>query len=294
MGKSHSLNYNYISKASPEKLETMFWIILIFIIAVLIIAPIIGNNILLQRFDKEVAELFSNDKPKTDKIFNSGQLSNLPKPVQGYFRHTLKEGQTYINSVRLLHSGKFKTDIKKDWVNIKGEQYFTAATPGFIWKGKTKMFTARDMYIADTGRLIVSLFSLFKVVDGKGENFNQGELLRWLGESVWFPTNLLPSENLNWFPINDSSAKLTFNYKGLSVFYIVTFNNKNEIVQMETERYMGDANLEKWVGKLADYKEINGVIIPTKIEALWRLKEGDFSYVNFNLDKIEYDKPNRF
>ena len=53
----------------------------------------------MQRFNKEVAELFSNDKPNTDKIFNSGQLSNLPRPVQGYFRHTLKEGQTYINSV---------------------------------------------------------------------------------------------------------------------------------------------------------------------------------------------------
>lgn len=275
-------------------MKRMIWTIAIFLFAAIIIAPIVGNIILLKHFDKEVVKLFGHSKSITDKVFSYDQLSSLPEPVQRYFRHCLKNGQPYINSARLLHSGQFKTDLKKNWVDIKGEQYFTTAKPGFIWKGKTKMFTARDMYIADTGRLVVSLFSLFNIVDGHGEKFNQGELLRWLGESVWFPTNLLPSKNLQWFPINHSSAKLTFNYNNLSVFYIVTFNDKDEIAEIETERYMGDANLEKWVGQLTNYKEINGVIIPTTIEALWRLKEGDFSYVNFNLEKIEYDKPERF
>ena len=84
----------------------------------------------------------------------------------------------------------------KDWVNIKGEQYFTTEKPGFIWKDTTRLFVARDMYIADKGRLIATLFSLYNVVDAKGENYNEGELQRWLAESVWFPTNLLPGNNL--------------------------------------------------------------------------------------------------
>ena len=68
--------------------------------------------------------------------------------------------------------------------------------PGFIWKGTTSMFVARDMYISGKGRLVVSLLSLYKIMDAKGENYNQGELLRWLGESVLYPTNLLPDERL--------------------------------------------------------------------------------------------------
>jgi len=74
--------------------------------------------------------------------------------------------------------------LDKDWITIKGEQYATTEKPGFIWKGTTAMFTARDMYIADKGRLAVSLLSLIKVVNAKGEQYNQAELLRWLGESV--------------------------------------------------------------------------------------------------------------
>lgn len=59
------------------------------------------------------------------------------------------------------------------------------------------MFIARDMFITDKGRLIVSLFSLYNVVDVKGAQYDQGELLRWLGENILYPTNFLPSERLN-------------------------------------------------------------------------------------------------
>ena len=68
--------------------------------------------------------------------------------------------------------------MKKDWINITGEEYFTTEKPGFIWKGNTAMFTARDMYLYDNGHFIVSLFSLINVVNVHGEQYNQGELLR--------------------------------------------------------------------------------------------------------------------
>jgi hypothetical protein len=155
------------------------------------------------------------------------------------------------------------------------------------------MFTARDMYIADKGQLVVSLFSLFNIVNGQDEKYNQGELLRWLGESVWFPTNLLPNNNLQWTPIDSSSAKLTYNYKGLSVFYIVSFNNSGEITQLETKRYR-EENLETWIGKFADYKQVNGIVIPTSIEAIWKLEKGDCSYARFKVKKIEYNIPAKF
>ncbi len=269
-------------------------IITLSILGLLLITFIAGKINLTIQFTKQVKKLFAQSKHISGKIFNYTQLSDLPEPVQRYFKHVLKEGQPYISYVRLTYDGQFKTGLDKDWINIKGEQYFTVEKPGFIWKGETSMFTARDMYIADRGRLVVSLFSLYPVVDGKGDEFNQGELLRWLAESVWFPTNLLPGEKLQWTPINDHTSKLTFNYNGLSLFYIVTFNDAGEITQVETQRYMSKGKLETWIGKLYDYKEMNGMVVPTKIEAIWRLKNEDFSYAKFNVKKIEYDRPEKF
>jgi hypothetical protein len=268
--------------------------ILLLIILFIIIAVIIRIKVLSNQHSKEVSELFSISEDISNRTFIYQQLNGLPEPVQKYFKHVLKEGQPYISYVRLIHDGQFKTDPKKDWVNIKGEQYFTAEKPGFIWKGKTSMFTARDMYLSDKGRLVVTLLSLLNIVDVQGESCNQGELLRWLGESVWFPTNLLPNEKLQWTPIDDKSSKLTFEYKGLSLYYIVSFNDNNEIAQVETKRYMEEGRLETWVGEFFEYKEINGVVIPTVVKATWKLKEGDHNYVNFHLKEIEYDKPVKY
>jgi hypothetical protein len=193
-------------------------------------------------------------------------LEGLPAPVQTYFKHILKEGQPYINYIRLKHSGKFKPGVDKKWGNIVGEEYFTTAKPGFLWKGETTMFIATDCFRNGSDGLNVNLFNIYPIVNGKGSKFDQGELIRWLGESVWFPTNLLPNENLQWTAIDNSTAKLTFSYNGLEVYYIATFNSKNEMVQLKTLLYMGDADLETWVAKLKNYREINGVTIPYKIK----------------------------
>ena len=148
---------------------------------------------------------------------------------------------------------------------------------------------ARDMYIEDKGRLVVALFSLYNIVDAKGENYNQGELLRWLGESVLYPTNLLPSDRLKWSPIDAQHAKLIFTYNGLSLPFTITINEAGEITQMETKRYMAENNLETWVINVSDYKRMNGINIPSRFEVRWRLEKGDFSYARFHIQQLIYN-----
>lgn len=269
-------------------------IISISIVGLLLLILLIGKVNLTFKFRQEVKDLFAQSKNCSDKIYHYQLLTALPEPVQRYFKHILKDGQPYISYARIKHDGQFKMGFDKDWINIKGEQYATTEKPGFIWKGTTSLFVARDMYIGDEGRLIASIFSLYNVVDARGENYNQGELLRWLGESILYPTNFLPSEKLKWFPIDFQTAKLTFNYQGLSLFFVCTFNEIGEMTQMETKRYMDENHLETWVIKSSNYKKMNEVIVPTSFDVLWRLEKGDFSYAKFNITEIEYNRPERF
>lgn len=269
-------------------------IIALSILAFILITLLIGKLNLTIKFRQEVKELFAQSKDISDKIYHQNQLADLPEPVQRYFKHILKDSQPYISYARIKHDGQFKMGFDKDWVNITGEQYATTEKPGFIWKGKTSMFVARDMYIGDKGRLIASIFSLYNIVDAKGEAYNQGELLRWLGESVLYPTNFLPSEKLKWVPIDAKTAKLTFEHNRLSLFFICTFNEIGEMTEMETKRFMDEKHSETWVIKSSNFREWNNVIIPTSFDVLWRLEKGDFSYAKFNITEIEYNKAERF
>jgi len=262
------------------------------IVGFLILILLIGRINLSIQFHNKVKELLSISEDISANVFWYQQLTDLPEPVQRYFKHVLKAGQPYISYVSLKHDGQFRTGLDKKWINIKGEQYFTTEKPGFIWKGSTTLFTACDMYIGGKGRLVVTLLSLFNILDGKGEQYNQGELLRWLGESVWFPTNLLPDHRKQWSYINSQTAKLTCNINGLSLFFIVTFNEVGEITQMETKRYFDEKNLETWLCKMSNYNELNNILVPTTTEAIWKLEQGDQSYAKFNVTGIKYNKSN--
>jgi len=47
--------------------------------------------------------------------------------------------------------------------------------------------------------------------------------------------------------------------------------------------------METWVIKASNYKEMNGVMIPTNAEAIWRLADGDHPYAKFCLTDLEYN-----
>lgn len=268
--------------------------IILIMLGLVIVAVITGSAASSIQFGKEVKALFASSGNAPTTTFSHNQLQGLPDPVQRYFKHVMREGQPYISYIRLKHDGQFKTEPQKSWMNIAGEQYFTTERPGFIWRGSTPLFTAKDMYILDKGRLVVSLFGLVKIAGGQGEKYDQAELLRWLAESVWFPTNLLPNENLQWTAVDNQTAQLHFTYLGFSLKYLVTFNLVGEITALQTSRHMGEGKLETWVGKISNYKQLNGIFIPTTIEAIYKLQEGDYSYARFTVKKIQYGIPEKF
>lgn len=269
-------------------------VVISLIISCLGLLFILGRAILTVSFQQEVKNVLAASDVASARPFSLKSLDDLPEPVQRYFRHVLPENQALIRTVRLKHKGQFKTGLDKPWIPIKGEQYFATPTPAYVWKGTTSLFTARDMYIHDKGRLVVSLFSWVNIVDARGEKYNEGELQRWLAESVWFPTNLLPSERLEWLAIDKNTARLSFKYLNLSLDYLVHFSKAGEIIRMETNRYMNEGKKETWILKMKDYKRINGVIVPTTAEATWRIGGVDFPYASFRLTRLEYNVAEMF
>ena len=246
---------------------------------------------MLRKQSKIIEQLFDSAENISEKKYTSKLIKDLPKPVQRYFNYSLTENQPFVSFVRLIHGGKFKP--KYDWVNIKGEEYFTADKPGFVWIGKTALFLARDSYINGNGNLQVKLLSLLKIVDAKGEEYNQGELLRWLGEAPLFPTALLPSEKLIWEAIDDTSAKVHFQDSGIEIDCIFHFNNKGQIMKLEAKRFM-ETSIEDWIGYYDNYRKINNMMIPHKMKVEWNLSTGVHEYVDFDVEKIEFNIPEKF
>ena len=244
-------------------------------------------------FHEDLSKMFALSPMQSTKVdFDS--LKTLPEPVQNYFKNTLTDGMKYISFVRLKHSGKFKPSVESNWVDIKGEEFFATTTPSFIWRGKIPMVTAVDKYIANEGSLIVKIFSAITVAEAKGDEANQGEFLRWITEAVLFPTSLLPSQIVEWSEIDKYHANLYAKHSDIEVSIRVTFDENFYIKKMETKRYMNKKTLLPWIAEVSNYKEFDGIKVPTKFLATWDMGKRQHTYVDFTIDTIEFDIAEKF
>ena len=66
---------------------------------------------------------------------------------------------------------------------------------------------------------------------------------------------------------------------GLQTEGIFHFNQDHLPYRFEAKRYL-DESLEDFTGIAEDYKTMDGLLIPTKMKAIWNLKGGDFEYFN--------------
>jgi hypothetical protein len=181
------------------------------------------------------------------------------------------------------------------WMPVEAEQYFNVDSIEFIWVAKVDYapllsIYAKDEFVDGKGNLVVKLLGIIKVVDAKGYEIDNGEILRFLAESVWFPSAFL-NDYIEWEAIDNESAKAIITYQGISASAIFHFNEKGEVTSITAKRYRevdGNFVLEDWEGQIIEYKMFNGVNVPSRVDIIWKLKTGDFCYDRIELTDIEY------
>jgi hypothetical protein len=274
-------------------------LVVIAILVVLVAAVITTANVLFNQNAKKQINLLLQDAPvKSAGIVRKEDLAGLPAPVQKWLENSGIIGKEKITSVRLKQKGLMRTKEGGPWMPAQAEQYFRADEPGFVWKADVKMapllhLAGLDNYKEGKGHMSIKIASLFPVVDSKGPEIDEGTLMRYLAEMPWFPTAALNSY-IKWEPIDAKSARATMTYKGVTGSGVFVFNEKGDIVSMTTKRYMekdGKYVKEDWGGVNKEYKEFNGIRIPSKADIVWHFKTGDFNWFQLEITDIEYNKP---
>jgi hypothetical protein len=223
--------------------------------------------------------------------------TRLPEPIRRYLGYAILPHAPAIRTAHLRHDGFFRTKPEQRWLKIKGDQYFTIAEPGFVWKAKVWPFpfiwiSARDLLYAGHGNMLVKLFSTFTLADASGAEIDQGATLRWLAENIWFPFGLV-SDPIEWEPIDAQSARAVIRSRGKTASAVVNIDNEGKLVSLRADRYRdiggGLAVLTPWTAHCSEYHEFNGFRVPTSVEVSWVLENGPFSYARFHVTSLEYN-----
>ncbi|MGQ1788498.1 DUF6544 family protein [Saccharicrinis sp. GN24d3] len=267
--------------------------LIILIVAVVSMQTDRFNN----KTETEVAQILEHTKTINITKVSEAEISGLPEPVKRWLEVSGVVGKEKIHAVWLKQKAKMKMKPEQEnWNDATAEQYFTVQNPAFVWKVKMKIspfikIAGRDKFINGKGEMQIKMFSLLNIVNEKGTKMDEGTLQRYLGEIVWFPSAAL-SPFITWEAIDSHSAKATIDYKGTKGAGTFHFNENGDFIRYSALRYKGnepDAERVEWVIDVKEHAVMNGIKIPVKMTATWKLDEGDWTWLDLEITDIRYN-----
>jgi hypothetical protein len=182
------------------------------------------------------ASFASAQQPIKPEYYSEQMLEGLPAPVQKYFKVVLKDGQRLLAGGSISTEGDFLFGAEKGkWIPFVATQMFTANPPAFDWNARMTMMPGisvlvQDAYAKGEGILHATMFGLIDLANIRGTtDAAQGELMRYLAETLWMPTALLPGQNIRWEAIDDRKARAILTDGSVSVSLEFRFNSEGLI-----------------------------------------------------------------
>ncbi len=248
----------------------------------------------------EALTLLQHSEQAQPGLITEADLLGLPEVAQRYLRNTGVVGKAPIRTVHLTQQGVMRLQPGQKWLPLVAEQYVTANPPAFLWHSTIRPFplvsmSAIDRFTGGHGSMVIKLLSFITVGNARGPEMDQSELQRYLAEMVWYPTAWL-SDAIEWQAIDAHSVQATFREPGVTGSVVLHVNEQGQLTHVTADRYMeehGHYRLAPWSGQCNAYQEVDGMRIPTKIEIMWHLASGDFTWFRCKITEIEYDQSGR-
>ena len=207
-------------------------------------------------------------------------------------------GQPWIDAVRVKYTGIFRLGADRPWLPIKAEQVYSTNPPGFNWKARRKMFglwmvSGSDTYKDGHGHMFGKIAGLYTLFDARGEELDQGAMMRYLNETTWFPIALL-SDYVTWQAVDDHSFDVTFTNCGKSVSARFVVDEAGRLINFVAKRYRenkGTYVLDTWTTPMSEWGKIAGLNLPVHGQAVWKLSTGDLPYMDVKVTEIEFNRP---
>jgi len=276
-------------------MRVVFWLLLV--VAAVWAVTAAAKRRFHDRVDGEARALLAASSGSA-AVVEAQELDKLPPPVRRWLVASGTVGHPRATTVRLKQRGELRTGPDKPWMPVAAEQYFSVDPPGFVWGVNARMMgvlpiAGRDRYADGHGHMLIKLASFLTVADGVGAEIDQGAMLRYLGEIVWFPSAAL-SDTITWEAIDTRSARATMVYGGTSASAVFTFGDDGRLTSLSAQRYMsagGGARLEKWVIPVTESRIVRGIDMPVRGNAVWKLPAGDFDYYRWEITDVEVNHP---
>jgi hypothetical protein len=249
-----------------------------------------------ERVADEVRAIFAAASTSDAPAVRHEDIAPLPAPVQRWLERAGIIGRPRTITVRLRQRGELHTSTDAAWMPTEAEQYVTVDRPQFVWQVRSQIanvvpLIGRDKYIDGRGEMLIKAAALVNVARGVGPKIDQGAMLRFLAEMIWYPSAAV-EPYLRWEAIDETRARAIMTHEGATDSAVFTIDALGRVTSVTAKRYSDRTGaLETWGGRLQAWKRFDGIEIASRGEVVWSLEGGDFTFYRWEIQELEMNTP---
>ena len=250
------------------------------------------RDTLFRKFINAVRVAQLPDAATNREPVSEADLACLPDVVQRYMRFMGVVGRQKDWSFQARFVGRFRMRAGVGWMPSEAWQYNSGATIARIFVMRVRFagvvpMIGRDTYLGGHGRMVGKLFDLVTIVDGRGEEFDIGELTTYLNDAILIAPSMLLGPGTTWREVDDHSFDVTLTDAGRSVTGRVFIDEMGAPKDFSTTDRFADLPeglvRAEWRTPVSSWETIDGRPIPGPSSAVWRLPQGPLPYVEGRL-----------
>jgi hypothetical protein len=156
-------------------------------------------------------------------------------------------------------------------------------------------FQAFHRFVGPSATMRVKVAAVVTMVDAKGPEMDEAETVTLFNDLCVFAPGALIDRGIRWQEIDPQTVSASFTNVSHTVRAVLSFNDRGELTNFVADgRAAASADGKsftkmRWSTPLADYREFGSHRLMARGEGIWHAAAGDYSYLRFDLDAIEYN-----
>jgi len=152
----------------------------------------------------------------------------------------------------------------------------------------------RDAFVDGHGSMRAAVLGVVPVVNApQTPELDAAALQRYLAESVWLPSALLPSQGVRWIPLTYTSARAKIRAGVTEVTLDFVFGPDGLVSRVFNPARFRDVHGTNvptpWEGRFLRYEDRGGMLIPVEAEVAWLLPDKRLTYWRGVPEEVSYE-----
>jgi hypothetical protein len=251
-----------------------------------------------KEFIKEVESALKRVNNCSPSLLLEGDIVHLPEIVKKYIRYVGAIGKEKVFNFRALFSGVIRSKPEDSGMKLKSEQYNFFEEPTRIfyiaaWKMGIPAL-GLHLYKNEKAIMIIKLLGLFKIVDAKGKEMDQGETVTLFNDMCFMAPASLIDSNIEWETIDPLTVNAVYTNGSIKISAKLFFNEEGALINFISNDRFETADGKTydnypWSTPVSGYRQSGDRKFPVSAKTIYHRPKGDFCYGEFVIEKIDYN-----